>query len=243
METLAECEKLRVRYQKGDTTTLVVSFTGVLHGMGDLPVDEFRGSTRGHHGLFISDLSCSWYNSAGTAERIVDLVQKTRSQINADKVVTIGNSMGGFGAILFARLVEANTAIAFAPQFSVKPDLIPSENRWRALVARIDEWRFPTPLPLRAKTHYFIFSGSEPCECEHARRFERARNVTKFIISGGHGVAQGLKDTGQLGASVRACIDLPAVEAKTTVARLLVDRIAHPSLRIHISKLLRRCLP
>jgi hypothetical protein len=214
MEIILETDALRIRYAEGHTDVLFVSFTGVLHGMGGIAIDEFAGSGRAHHCLFISDMKRTWYNGEGIAQAICGIVEQKAKDLNIRKIITIGNSMGGFGAILFARLLGADTAIAFSPQFSFNSEIVPGDDRWGEYRDAIKTWTFPTALPLNAATRYFIFSGLDPMEMQHTRLFPKARNTAIFLIAGGHTVAQSIKDAGQLGRVIGACTKLPMLVAR-----------------------------
>lgn len=53
-----------------------------------------------------------------------------------------GASMGGFGALTFARLIPGATVFAFAPQTSLADDLVPFEGRY-SFVRRFTDWSGP----------------------------------------------------------------------------------------------------
>lgn len=46
------------------------------------------------------------------------------------EITTYGSSMGGYGALRYARLLGATTALAFAPQISIDPADVPWDRRW-----------------------------------------------------------------------------------------------------------------
>jgi hypothetical protein len=221
MQTILETDALRIRYRPGQSRVLFVSFTGVLHGMGGIAVDEFAGSGRGHHCLFVSDLQRTWYNGEGIAAAICVAVRQKVDELHIRRIVTIGNPMGGFGAILFARLIGAQTAIAFSPQLSFHKDIVPGEDRWDEYRAGITTWQFPTALPFAPATRYFIFSGHDPMEMQHTRLFPTARNVAIFLLAGGHTVAQKIKDAGQLASVIGICARWPMFVARSAVRRKL----------------------
>jgi len=228
MLTLFENDALRIRYAPGHTRTLFVSFTGVLHGMGGIALDEFAGSGRAHHCLFVSDLRRTWYNGTGLAEEICRIVRQKAKALGVRRIITIGNSMGGFGAILFARLLQADTAIAFTPQYSFDSRIVPGETRWSEYRESIATWEFPTALPLRARTRYYLFSGVDRMEMQHTELFPQAPNLALFLVGGGHTVAQAIKDSGCLGRVIRACIGLPMPIARLRVRQLLRPLVAIP---------------
>lgn len=223
VETIYESDALRVRYSPGRSRLLFVSFTGIRHQLGGIAADEFVGSTRRHHALFVSDLGCSWYNGDGIADAITDIVLATKKRVGADRVATIGTSMGGFGAILFARLLEAKTCISFAPQFSIHPDVV-DDQQWAPFREGIANWQFPTPLPLSPSAKYFVFVGDDATETKHSRNFPRARNLSLFRLRADHDVAGPIKRAGLLPTVVKACIHLPPPAARMALSGLLRAR-------------------
>jgi hypothetical protein len=47
-----------------------------------------------------------------------------------DHIVTYGTSMGGYGALLFARHAGAHLTLSIAPEYSVDPTKVPFEHRY-----------------------------------------------------------------------------------------------------------------
>jgi len=54
------------------------------------------------------------------------------------RVQLLGYSMGGFGALRFARVLRADTAVIVSPQVSIAPQVVPFDRRYRAEGARFD---------------------------------------------------------------------------------------------------------
>lgn len=74
------------------------------------------------HFLFIKDFKQVWYQygndelNANTVDDLVIAIQELIRDINYSKIITLGTSMGGFGALLFGSLLQAESIIAFSPQ-------------------------------------------------------------------------------------------------------------------------------
>ncbi|WP_370314191.1 alpha/beta hydrolase [Sagittula sp.] len=49
-----------------------------------------------------------------------------------DEVVAMGFSMGGYGALRFARTLKVDRLLAISPQVSIDPDVVPFDRRYRA---------------------------------------------------------------------------------------------------------------
>ncbi|OSQ51054.1 alpha/beta fold hydrolase [Marivita geojedonensis] len=195
---LVEHGPLRIRYLEGRGRTLVVSFSGVGKKRSDEPSIEFPGiASAGHenHVLFVTDQSRSWLNGAGMADRIQRVVEATATHIKAERIVAIGNSMGGTMALHMSRLMDFERVIALTPQFSVAPGEIPEEDRWSYFRKRIKQFHFPRVEKLRTDTtKYFILHGDEPLELAHARRFPQEPGITHIIVPDtDHRLAEHLK--------------------------------------------------
>ncbi len=105
-------------FRKGEDL-LLISFAGVGLGMGvpyfeflkligDLPVQR----------MFVRDLEKSWYQAGlrGLADDLDEATEVLRGLVaesGAKRVLTLGNSMGGYAAILFGALLEADMVLAF----------------------------------------------------------------------------------------------------------------------------------
>ncbi len=59
-----------------------------------------------------------------------------------DDVLFYGSSMGGYGALTFARAAPGARVLAFVPQTSLRVEDVPGETRWRDAMARGD-WDNP----------------------------------------------------------------------------------------------------
>ena len=68
-----------------------------------------------------------WYQTLEFFE-VADMVLELRSRY--DRVVTYGNSMGAYGALLISKAVDATDVLAFAPQYTVDSAVLPEEQRW-----------------------------------------------------------------------------------------------------------------
>lgn len=185
---LVENGPLRIRYLKGRGSTLIVSFSGVGNQRSVEPPAEFpaiASDDRRNHVLFVSDMSRSWLNGDGMADRILRTIDATAQHIGADRIVAIGNSMGGTMALHLSTLCDFERVIALTPQYSVLPGEIPEEDRWLHFREKIKTFHFPRVEGLRPETtRYFILHGDERRELAHAMRFPRVPGITHFILPG-----------------------------------------------------------
>ncbi|MBR9921786.1 MAG: hypothetical protein GYB31_13180 [Bacteroidetes bacterium] len=101
--------------------TLLIVFSGVGLGIG-VPYFEFLRTVEEFNVLkiFVRDNRKSWYHGGiiglgDTIDESLPPLKKLIRESGAKKVVTLGNSMGGYAAILYAVLLEADEVLAFAP--------------------------------------------------------------------------------------------------------------------------------
>jgi len=175
---------------QGTGRRLVVVCVGQGSPHADIPAPEFvdQASANGTaHVLFLADPARSWMNGDGVAEAMVQVVADYRAAHEIDEVVTLGDSMGGFAALVLPDLMPVNVAVAFAPQFSIDRALVPEETRWRGYAERIGAWRYRDVGALAAEgTSYAILHGSHPAEAAHWMRFPALQRGSGHFIMAGH---------------------------------------------------------
>ncbi|MFP7570605.1 hypothetical protein [Marivita sp. S2033] len=157
----------------------------------------------------MTDRSRSWLNGTGIAAIIRSAIDAIRDDIGAVSVVGLGNSMGGFMALALSRDVAFDAVFALTPQYSILPNEVPEETRWRYFRKRIETVHYPRADTFRPdRTKYFILHGSDESELVHALRFPMANGVSHFILPGcGHQLASQMKRKGLLTPIVRDLID------------------------------------
>lgn len=187
--------------------TILTSFTGIGHGMGGIDIQriEFAGTARRCGLIFVTDKNRSWGNNLDPD----NLAELLRPMLGEKSVVTIGNSMGGFLALVFASIIGARVAIAFAPQFSVDPAIVPDEPRWMEYRKNVKTFRYPSLAgQLDRAVRYYTINGDTPLEKVHWTRFPTKENIHHFVVSGvGHDVALQLKKAGVLNRLIDDAID------------------------------------
>ena len=213
----------------GNGRRLVVALAGVGTVRADPPPPEFIGTAamRGtNHVLFLSDESRSWLNGPGVAETVVRLIEDYRDAHRIEEVVLLGNSMGGFMALVLAGLTEVGTVIAFAPQFSMDKALVPGEERWQILAGNIADWRYRDVGALdREGTNYYIFHGDNPIEAQHWLRFPWRRQLNHFIFTGeAHNVAKLLAKRHMLNRVVENAIQNKPRALRLALAKSFLGR-------------------
>ncbi|WP_321505120.1 hypothetical protein [Breoghania sp.] len=203
-------EKLRINLLPGKRKTLFVAFTGILHGiMGDRP-GEFIKSTNNNGeftSIYISDLSTSWYNDEVIHESIVRTIRDIQSKYEIEETILLGNSMGGYGALLFSSEVNASLVISIVPQFSVDPSIIPFDKRWSVYQQKISKYRSGNLNDhISSRCRYFVLgAGEDPIDMQHISMIKNGINITTFIVKAKHDLAAKLKNSGSLRSFFDMC--------------------------------------
>lgn len=129
------------------SSELVISFTS--YGTHSIPAGDFEwknivGSFAVHK-IFMRDSFQHWYRSAclGFSPSLLHTIASIKAYIathGITKVITIGSSMGGHGALLFGSLLHADHCISLAPQVNLHRDfLLPNGDlRWQAKMTEIN---------------------------------------------------------------------------------------------------------
>jgi hypothetical protein len=100
--------------------------------------------------------------------------------------------------------------VAFVPQFSMSPRVVPGERRWRNHVRRIRRFKYESLEGcFRRNTEYYIVSTADRHERRHWLRFPRRANVHRLIFAdpaATHDLALALKGAGLLYPLIDACL-------------------------------------
>ncbi|PWR18228.1 hypothetical protein [Zavarzinia compransoris] len=160
-------------------------FSETIHRLGDVSA------------IFVQDRGRTWFNDPNGLEAMIDAIRDTLKEWKVQRVVTMGLSMGGFGALLLASRLKVDLAISIAPQTAIARDLIKGhDHRWDDLIAPVP--RFPNGdlstlnvgetevvlmagdlvpediwhiqrMPARSKSHIYMFPGAEHNLCNWLR--------------------------------------------------------------------------
>lgn len=199
------------------SNTLILVFGGIKGAMG-MPTFEFYKSTSilNQHRIFFRDLSQHWYHSglAGITQDIdqtKDYIHATIDRIKPAETIFVGNSMGGYAAILFSTLLNMGRVVAFSPQTFIGPvkKIKAGDFRWKSAT-------LSTYLHALSRPRYFDLSElleksrqENPVDL-YVSSFDRldmlhADNLAKFSnvrlhkhALGGHNLVRHLRDNGLL---------------------------------------------
>ncbi|WP_156290950.1 hypothetical protein [Oceanobacillus salinisoli] len=212
-----------------NSKALLIAFGGIQGGLG-IPVFEFFNiaSQFPVKKMFIRDFNQSWYQRGlenTTLKDVNDLytflklkVQETKPE----KVIIVGNSAGGFSALLFGNLLEADIVHAFAPQTFIdkKNRMLNLDFRWRKQVKKIyhcngiksdylDLKKVFGKNKLNTKTKYNIYYDvTHRLDRTHSERMRNFKGVTLFKYEdGGHNVVKKMKENGDLLKLLKSSFD------------------------------------
>ena len=189
------------------SSKLYIFFGGISAGIA-MPPFEFYNSSRilGENKIFVRDFSQCWYHDGlpGISTDIESTVEYLKAQIkciNPDDIFFVGNSMGGYAAMLFATLIGKGEVIAFAPQTFISPSLRIKhrDSRWKGQVwstylrslFKKKVWDIKNLLStVRYSPRISIFvSRNARLDYIHAMHVENMQNIQIYEFEdGGHGI-------------------------------------------------------
>ena len=199
---------------------LLVAFGGFAGGLGIHP-SEFFDLTKDARAnrIFMRDVQKVWYQRglpgvATDIDGIASFLAEKREEVGASRVVLVGNSMGGYAAVVLGILLDADRVLAFAPQTFIGRlhRFVHYDRRCTELIRNVH--RTPNRRYLDLKPLLRRLSPS--CEIDmfycqddrldriHAERLNFAPNVhTHSLSKGGHSVIKHLRSSGALTSVVR----------------------------------------
>ena len=210
MEILIDNEEVKVSILTGSSENIVFCFTGVGHAMGGIDVqkEEFYRISNSATTIFIVDKKRSWGNNIDFDRLRLFL----EPYIHNKQLFALGNSMGGFLAVVASKYFSFNAVVAFVPQYSVSKKIIPSENRWDIYVNQIHKWKIESLEEcFLDHTQYYIFGDNSQNEKVQLSFFPEQNNIHKVIIKNSewnHKVALKLKELDVLYDCILGCFEL-----------------------------------
>jgi len=119
------------RIVNAESSTLYIFFGGLAGGLAMPPFEFFKSAKLlDDNIIFVRDISQNWYQSgvkdiSTDVEETVDFFKNEITRIAPKKIFFVGNSMGGYAAIMFASLLQNQSVkvIAFSPQTFIHPFL------------------------------------------------------------------------------------------------------------------------
>lgn len=153
----------------------------------------------------------SWYQ--------VPEMEQAMARVRADiapgtRVVTYGMSMGAYAAYRFSEPLGADSVIAFSPQYSVDPKIVPWERRWRCEETTLI-WDTKPP---RQEASIYVFYDPLNADRRHIKYMSREATLRLVrLCFSGHTAISYLNECGLLERAIldAACgaLDIAAFEA------------------------------
>lgn len=160
--------------------------------------------------IFLRDVQDSWYSKGfpfltdsidATAEHLRGILSK----IQYSKLICMGSSSGGYAALLFGYLLQANLVYAFSPQTLIpRPSPFPDEK----LLADCDTKYFDIASlgwDSSPATCNIFFSNQYPSDSQAAQRMSNYKSFALHGFDAGHthNIAGWLKANGKLGSIIK----------------------------------------
>ncbi|UWQ22041.1 hypothetical protein [Jannaschia sp. W003] len=212
IETVYEDADLTLRWLPGSTPRMVVVFTGMKRGFGGAEPDEFAASAScgGENAvLFVTDRKATWFAAPGLWKRAVAMIRTVRRSEGVEEVVSLGNSMGGFAALLLPRDLRVARAVAFAPQVTMDRDVL-IDARWpdvEALYGAAPARDVGETVGETRAQYYVAVCADCPEDQAHAALMPQLRRVHRLAVPcAGHNPARVLREAGVLGDVVGALV-------------------------------------
>ena len=213
--------------EDNNSNVLLVSFGGLRQGIG-MPVYEFYNSLRSINcdKVFIKDINQCWYHKGINKE--VKNIQMTSELLKSiifrkayERVVFIGNSMGGYGAILFGVILNIDCVVAFSPQTFIGKTkrILYRDVRWYHEISNVysnngNQKMFYNLKSVLMRNDYLTkiniyYSTKAKLDRLHSERLHKLKNVSLYPIGrGDHNLIKVLRDEDQLVNIVKNAIDL-----------------------------------
>lgn len=195
--------------QRANSEKLIISLSGFGPAEGDIPfesVHSFKNVTLHPNLIYVKDNSRSWYtNKDGFDELVLYILDFIKNNQISD-VTTFGISMGGYGAAIIAKAINAKRAIALSPRTIIGPKCN-FDNRNKIYTDKINNTVFDDMRDLITPglSLTVIFSIDDPYDSTHASRLMDT-SAKVIACRGEHNIARTLKNRHQLDSFLESCI-------------------------------------
>jgi pimeloyl-ACP methyl ester carboxylesterase len=213
---------------RGRSRTLLLAFGGLNRRIG-MPPFEFLTLTGELpvKRMFLRDPRGAWYHEGlprrgDTLMAVADSLRAEISALRVERLVVAGNSAGGYAALVFGTLLEADLVLAFAPRTVLDVNRLASmgesceeldalaaadalDDRWTDLGTALRRER-------HARTHYRVFFDTTHTKDRlHAERLVGLEGVRLYRFGqDGHELVRHLRNVGALERIVGEAVAPPA---------------------------------
>lgn len=199
-----------------DSKILIIVFGGI-RGKLPFPVFEFFNTLNKYkiNKMFVRDLNQAWYTKGlkgicNDAYGVKKYLDDKIKEINPTKTIFIGNSAGGYAAILFGVLCDINEIHAFSPQTFLDKTtrFFKRDSRWKKEIQNIDKSKtynkslnlknFLKHYNLEQITINIYYSLTNKLDIIHTKMISNFSINFCSYQTGGHELIKELRDNGEL---------------------------------------------
>jgi pimeloyl-ACP methyl ester carboxylesterase len=179
--------------------------------------------------VLVRDPSATWYNSGlpGIGDSVGEVAEGIRREVTrlgAERILTIGMSMGGYAAILFGCLTGAERAIALVPQTLLDPRF-PQRRPSADVKLEVPDLRPVIRDAPRTKID-LVSAWDDLLDVFHAQRVAEFPSVRVLGVPGEHDFLKGLRDRDEFWPFITELVkgDLMSVcETKSQFDQYIID--------------------
>ena len=208
-----------ILFESTGSKNLLVSFGGIKMGLG-MPVFEFYKSLNGVEcdKMFLKDIHQAWYhkgisNECSDIDKVLEVLMFEIGKSDYKNICFMGNSMGGYAAILFGTILNITNIIAFSPQTFIDKENrnIFGDDRWKDQLESVYKYPKAKKEFFDLKKHFnessFKYSGrieiyysiNDKLDRVHAELLKAHDCVfLNTYEKGGHQLVKDLRATGKL---------------------------------------------
>lgn len=142
--------------------------------------------------IFIRDVFKQWYLSGinqyiNTPDKLLSFLKE---ETKGYKIITIGSSAGGYAAILYGSLLQAQKVLAFNPQFELESLLKRSSENRNPLIFRIkdERTRYFNIIPYINKDIdiFYFYSNASQWDIEQYKQVKSYSKIHKIAYNSRH---------------------------------------------------------
>ncbi len=216
-----EMSPVSVELRQG-SDKLFLFFGGIVGSIGMPPFEFYQASKILEFSrVFVRDLSQSWYQRGlpGIGSNAADIGGYLNGLIKnsgASEIIFVGNSMGGYAALLFCAMLKTGKAVVFSPQTFLSTDKRQQydDRRWPSQITLLHqshvesdivdlkEWIRQNAPDMKANVYV---STLDVLDTKHADELTEFANIRIHRFhQAGHSLVTKLRDDGMLAQILRA---------------------------------------
>jgi len=217
MQILFESETTYISFIDMNTEIVFICFNGL--GNQELKTLDFYSLSKTYSIIFVTDKTSSWGNNLDwkNCSKIINKI------IDGKTAYSIGVSMGGTNSILSSNYLNTQYVIAFNPQFTVYPEIVPN-SEYLPHANKINNWIHKTIEEsfLNNKIYYLFVSTYDINDTLFVDKYPNY--VFDCGPKYGHNLAFDLKKAGMLDGLLSVLTSSPTTINKFVKNRVRLDK-------------------